>query len=152
MVFEDFSCSIHIHFDDLIYKKFSSNKHSASKSIGPAKKLRPNDTAFNWVYGELSKVSHHKGIEFLARQMVTRERSLSHLKPINPNSLDIQVTPLLLIAHFLRSIGEFAEEICLHLLPTPYFWIKPCERNLSTHEDELIYDLAQKAKSIFKTK
>lgn len=150
MVFEDFCCTLHMHNDNAIYEKFLLSKHSATDSIGPARKLRPNDKKFKWIYGELSKVSHHKLVEFLARQMVSREGLLSHLKPLNPKRLHIQVFPLMIIVDFLRSIGEFAEEICLHLLPTPYFWLSPSEQNLETKEDMLIRKLAQQADPIFK--
>lgn len=150
MVFEDFCCALHMYNNQSIYEKFLADKHSATDSIGPAGKLRPNDTKFKWIYGELSKASHHKSANFLARQMVTREGLLSHLKPINPDRLYIQVNPLLIIVDFLRSIGEFAEEMCLYCLNTPYFWINLSERNLATKEDELIRRLAEKAKPIFR--
>lgn len=149
MIFEDFCCVLHIHSDNAVYEKFLANKHSATDSIGPAGKLRPNDTKFKWIYGELSKVSHHKAVELIARQMVTREGPLSHLKPINPDRLHIQVYPLMIILDFLRSIGEVAEEMCLHLLAAPYFWTSSSERNLTTKEDDLIRRLFEKAKPIF---
>jgi hypothetical protein len=150
MTFEDFCCALHMHDDNTIYEKFLCGKHSASKSIDPAGKLRLNNPEFKSIYGRLSKVSHHMLPQLLARQMVSREGLLSHLKPLVPNRLHIQVYPLMIIVDFLRSIGEFAEEMCLHLLPTPYFWIKPTERNLGTNEDILIRSLIQKAAPIFK--
>lgn len=152
MVFEDFCCVLHMQNEDKIYKNFISNRHTATDSIGPAKKLRPNDKSFKWLYGELSKISHHKNVELLARQMVSREGQLSHLKPISPNKLSIQVFPILIIINFLRSIGKEAEKICIHLLPTPYFWIGPSKQNLKTEEDALILKLIPKADSIFKGK
>jgi hypothetical protein len=149
MVFEDFCCALHISSSHLVYEKFITNKHSATDSIGPAGKLRPNDAKFKHLYGELSKVSHHKAAELLARQMATRNGPLTHLKSINPSRLHLQIYPLLIIVDFLRSICEVTEELCLHVLPNPYFWIKPGEPNLSTQEDALILCLIEKAKPIF---
>ena len=147
MVFEDFCCVIHIHNDDVIYQKFINGQHQASKSIGTAKKLRVGDKKFDFLYGELSKVFHHVRPELIARQMQTRDGQLSHLKLINEKCLDVPKTPLYIIIDFLRSIGEFAEEICLNFLPSPYFWIKSSTRNLETSIDILIQKLVVKVES-----
>lgn len=145
MIFEDFCCVVHINNDDKIYQKFLKGEHQASKSIGHAKKLRPNDAKFKHLYGKLSEISHHVDPSLIARQMLTRDGLLSHLKPIDPKKLRNQVTPLLPLIDILRSIGEFAEEMCLQFLETPYFWLKPSTRNIETSADKIIQQLANKA-------
>lgn len=150
MIFEDFCLILHIHYDEEVFNKFINGNHQASKSVGAAKTLRPNDAKFKSLYGELSKISHHVLPELIARQMVTKEGLISHLKPFNSDKLDIQSNPILFIIDFLRSIGELAEELCLEFLPKPYFWIKPSTRNLATTSDRIILKLIQRAEQIRK--
>jgi len=144
MVLEDLSLVIHIYHDDEAYKKFKNGKHQASASIGYARKIRPNDQIFS-LYGELSKVSHHVDIELIAMQMVTRNGLISHLKPINSYTLDIQINLIMIIILLTRTIGEFSEEICLKYLYNFYFWINSSKKNTETPIDIKIQLLVIKA-------
>lgn len=113
MIFEDFCCVVHMNYDQKIFEKFLKGNHYASKSVGPAKNLRPNDAKLSVLYGELSKISHHTCPELVARQMISRDGILSHLKPIDLKKLHVQVNPLCMIIDFLKSIAEVAEQVCL---------------------------------------
>ena len=124
MIFEDYCCALHISKDENTYIRFLKGDHQASNSISYAKKAQKMEE-IGQLYGYLSNISHHKDPNLLGRQIVSitgGDTFFSHLKPIDPKRLTLQVVSLLSILHLLRGGAELAEEICLDILEKPYFW------------------------------